>query len=1103
MKNKVLTFIFAIAILTISVSAIYPDTEFLVNNSFENNQVEPSIAMDHNGNFIITWTNYSLDGSGLEENADIFAKIYNSEGNLLIDDFQINSNTDDYQKSSAVTFMDDGNFIVVWESEGQDGDEYGIFGKLFDSIGNVIKEEFMVNQTTENSQTLPSVAVDSSGNFAVTWTSQTTDGLNLETNVYAKLYDKNGDTLKEEFEVNTYKVGNQSNSSVDMTPSGGFVIAWQSYSFGIENGHNGISAKIFDAGGNVVKDEFFINTYNENYHTNPSISINGNGYFVIVYTSLEQDGDKEGIYAKIFDVTGSLFKSEFIVNEYTTDTQDKPSVTIDDNENIIVTWQSFRKDLSGDAICARVFANLGAMISDEFQVNSYHSGDQSNPNIAMNTDGKYVIVYSSENQVNPASDGDIYARLFNIENTPPPDEIPPSFEFVSPKNREYVAGVIEILINVFDENGVAFVDLRVNDDPWRECYLLGNYWIYHMNTTYFHDNEIINLKARALDLSVNENLGFSETITIHVVNTEETEEFIVNTYTSGIQQNPAIAMNGSGDFVVTWQNKSIFETSNNVFAQKFDNEGNYSGFEFKVNLDNTSCELPAIGMDGQGNFLIAWVSNLMTEKIINAQLYDNDSFSVKHEFQVGSGTNPQIAMNTSGNFIITWNVELTETDDDKIPREYSNIYAKMYDAQVRPVSDEFLVSSELDNCFEQSITMDEDFNFVIAYTKASEDNADSDIYAKLYGYGGSSLSEEIIVNTYTSMWQWKPSIAMDGAGNFVITWESFGQDGSGTGIFGQKFDNYGENIGDEFQVNNDHWEHQTDPQIAMKPQGDFVITWKNWVMGGEEKNIYARVFNNDGHAIGDGFNVNSHKLTTSLEPLPVTAMDASGNFVVVWENWDIIGKKFELTHGDTYAPEVVLMSPLEGSEVSRNVTIAIAAADQIPLEKVEVQFNDGDWFTCFIGEQFFEYYWDTTPYPDGSFVKITARATDMSANRNIGYSEPLSVLVLTGEPTVSIFTEGNLETPGDVLDIGVKAINTKTEILDLYIAIEHRGVFYFYPEWRYNPTPIQLLTGTWKETVLSIPYILRPTGNINVYAAISVMNTVNFLELDSFHLEND
>ena len=61
---------------------------------------------------------------------------------------------------------------------------------------------------------------------------------------------------------------------------------------------------------------------------------------------------------------------------------------------------------------------------------------------------------------------------------------------------------------------------------------------------------------------------------------------------------------------------------------------------------------------------------------------------------------------------------------------------------------------------------------------------------------------EFQVNTYTYDLQRDAAVASDGAGNFVVVWEGgYSQDGSGRGVFGQRFDATGTPLGSEFQAN--------------------------------------------------------------------------------------------------------------------------------------------------------------------------------------------------------------------------------------------------------------------------------------------------------------
>ncbi|NGX60236.1 MAG: hypothetical protein KR126chlam3_01405, partial [Chlamydiae bacterium] len=76
----------------------------------------------------------------------------------------------------SVTSLRNGTFVVTWDSDGQDGSNYGIFGRLFAEDGRKIGIEFQVNTYTNNEQSWPSVTRLSNANFVVSWQSYGQDG---------------------------------------------------------------------------------------------------------------------------------------------------------------------------------------------------------------------------------------------------------------------------------------------------------------------------------------------------------------------------------------------------------------------------------------------------------------------------------------------------------------------------------------------------------------------------------------------------------------------------------------------------------------------------------------------------------------------------------------------------------------------------------------------------------------------------------------------------------------------------------------------------------------------------------------------------------------
>src|SRR5687768_577811 len=120
------------------------------------------------------------------------------------------------------------------------------------------------------------------------------------------------------------------------------------------------------------------------------------------------------------------------------------------------------------------------------------------------------------------------------------------------------------------------------------------------------------------------------------------------------------------------------------------------------------------------------------------------------------------------------------------------------------------------------------------------------------------VGSEFRVNTFTLERQSDVALAMDVEGNFVVVWLSLHQDGSSSGIFGQRYSSAGVPQDAEFQVNTYTAERQNAPEVAMDADGDFVVTWQSYGQDGSSDGIYAQRFDSSGLPQGAEFRVNTY-----------------------------------------------------------------------------------------------------------------------------------------------------------------------------------------------------------------------------------------------------
>jgi hypothetical protein len=294
-------------------------------------------------------------------------------------EFLVNSNTIDEQIYSAVAMDSQGNFVITWTSYNQDSPGgYGVFAQRYNAVGIAQGVEISVNSTTIGNQYFPSVAMDSTGNFVITWTS--TDGGG--NGIYAQRYDALGAAQGGQFKVNATIAGHQEWSSVAMDSTGNFVVTWQSD--GQDGSGWGVYAQRYNSAGVGQGGEFKVNSTTAGAQDLSSVGMDSIGNFIITWASLNQDGSGHGIYAQRYNFAGVAQGGEFKVNSTTISNQNFSSVAMDNSGNFIVTWSSLNQDSSNWGVYAQGYNSAGAAQGGEFNVNTHTADAQMSPHVATN-----------------------------------------------------------------------------------------------------------------------------------------------------------------------------------------------------------------------------------------------------------------------------------------------------------------------------------------------------------------------------------------------------------------------------------------------------------------------------------------------------------------------------------------------------------------------------------------------------------------------------------------------------------------------------------------------------------------------------------------------
>ncbi len=228
-----------------------------------------------------------------------------------------------------------------------------------------------------------------------------------------------------------------------------------------------------------------------------------------------------------------------------------------------------------------------------------------------------------------------------------------------------------------------------------------------------------------------------------------TGEIPVNTNTSG-QSDAAIASSATG-FVVVWTGSD--GDSYGVFGRRFDAAGNPLGPEFQANTYTTGGQaLPDVAMDATG-FVMVWQGGAGVGANVFARRYDVAGNTVAGPLVVSSFTNidqgrPAVVMDGAGAFVVVWQADV---DADGL-----GILGKRFDSNGGAVGIEFLLNSTGAGDQTYPAAAADGARFVVVWTSAGQDGSSRGVFARRFNFAGIPNTAELQVNVRTELSQWLP-----------------------------------------------------------------------------------------------------------------------------------------------------------------------------------------------------------------------------------------------------------------------------------------------------------------------------------------------------------
>jgi hypothetical protein len=207
----------------------------------------PDVAMDPNGNFAIVWMQDKSSNS-------IIGRLYDANGTAKTEPFEVSTINFSSVTRPAIAMDANGYFVVAWDGDPDKAGLDDIHARLFDPNGTPLGEQFVVNTTLAEAQQYPQVAMNNHGEFVIVWESEI-EGHTNERDIFGQRFDSLGQPVGDEFLINTYLEGDQRYPAVALSDNSVFVAVWQS------NGQDGSDWDIFGEI-NSIADSIEVLSYN-------------------------------------------------------------------------------------------------------------------------------------------------------------------------------------------------------------------------------------------------------------------------------------------------------------------------------------------------------------------------------------------------------------------------------------------------------------------------------------------------------------------------------------------------------------------------------------------------------------------------------------------------------------------------------------------------------------------------------------------------------------------------------------------------------------------------------------------------------------------------
>jgi hypothetical protein len=861
--------------------------EFLVNQTTAGSQGQPSIGADVSGAFVAVW--YTPPATDADP-VLLVGRRFAPGGAPLGNEFVIDAPALAPPPLGApqVAVADNGDFVVAWGAA--DVNNRLVYARRYSQSGAPVGAPILVSGGYSYDAR---VAIDPTGGFAVVWTGFDGDG----GGVFARRYDVDGQPRGAVFPVNDATAGQQSAAGVGFDGQGRMTVAYSGSPFSGK-----VMGRRFAANGDPLGPGFAVNeTAVTPSPAAGTVAVDALGNTAYIWV---RSGE---VYTRVFDPSGAPRGGEVHLNSLGFAAQSPglggypQIVAARDGSGFLAAWITSALDGSGNGIFGSMLRTDGLPSGRQFQMNTTTAGTQQWPALAAGAGKTFIAAWSSANQ--DGSLEGVYAQRLSAFSARS------SISGVSWKDingdgirqdtEPPLAGTKAFLL---DASGVAVDMTTTGADGTYTLTTLRPNDIYHMQLV---------VPSQLLGATPDQGNDDSRDSDAALF-TGLTAPFVAPA-ASGV----LTGIDASGMDPATILGTIFYDVNNNGTREP--SEERLPGWTAFIDEDGdgqpdpnepqfTSVASPtavasyAFAGLRPGTYRVTvvttahWRVTGPAPQTLQATVLPGETATLPDlaavptvpptdravpagaELRVNTTTAggqlaPAAAADATGNYVLVW-------------YDATGVFAQRYAADGSAAGAELTIAPA--GATAPAVAMADDGRFVVTWTSAG------DVFARRYSAAGVPAGNASRVNTTTTDVQQNADVAYDDTGAFVVVWQSKFQDGSGDGVYAQRYNADGTPRGIEFLASVTTSLNQTLPKVAADAAGNFVVAYLSDHSSG--KRVYARRFSADGTG-GPELLVNTGTIGTNYDAVDV-AMNAAGESVIVYRGNDAAGFGIEARRFD-------------------------------------------------------------------------------------------------------------------------------------------------------------------------------------------------------------